>query len=176
MPCYKLSKKDDKNNFYIKRYLSMETNHNFIVLLDDIRSVLNVGAILRTCDGVGVKKIILCGITPQSNHKKLTKTALGAENYVEIEYYKNSEEAVQKLKKEGYVMYSVEQTKNSVGYNMIKYSSKSCFVFGNEITGVDIKLIEESDYCIEIPMYGKKNSLNVSTCVGIILYNAISNL
>lgn len=142
-----------------------------IVILDNIRSALNVGAIFRTADGVGVKKIYLCGISPYPGHSKLHKTALDAENYVEWKHFKSTEDAIKSAKEEGYTIYSVEQTQNSKRYHEVVYSNKTCVIFGHEITGVSPNIIQQSDYAVELPMLGKKNSLNVATTAGIILYH-----
>jgi len=151
---------------------NMTNNKEIIIILDNIRSVLNVGAILRTADGAGVKCVYLCGITPQADHKKISKTALGAEEYVDIRYTKTTQEAIQQCKSEGFSIVTVEQTKNSRNYYEITLNEKVCFIFGNELTGVSPELLNLSDIVIELPMLGKKNSLNVATTVGIIIYHA----
>lgn len=145
-----------------------------IVILDNVRSVLNVGAILRTCDGAAVKKLYLVGITPNISHKKIPKTALGAEEYVESEHVKDAKSLIKTLKSEGYQIISIEQSNISEDYSKIDYSKKVCLVFGNEISGVSNEVLEISDKVAELPMKGKKNSLNVSTTVGIVLYHIIT--
>lgn len=146
-------------------------NKDIIIVLDNIRSVFNVGSIFRTADGAGVKKIILTGITPTPEHQKLKKTALGAENFVEWEYYQDVQKYLSKSIENGYKIYSIEQCKSSIDYRDAELDNKSIIVFGNEITGVNPEILEISDKILEIPMRGKKNSLNVATTVGIILYN-----
>ena len=141
-----------------------------VLILDNIRSVLNVGAIFRTADGSAVWKIYILGITPDPNHKKLQKTALGAENTVEWEFVKNPEELITKLKKEGFEIIVVEQSSKAENFYDIEYPEKIALIFGNEITGVSSEIISKSDKDIIIPMLGKKNSLNVATCVGILMY------
>jgi len=141
-----------------------------VLILDNIRSVLNVGAIFRTADGSAVSKIYILGITPDPNHKKLQKTALGAENTVEWEFVKNPEELITKLKKEGFEIIVVEQSSKAENFYDIEYPEKIALIFGNEITGVSSEIISKSDKDIIIPMLGKKNSLNVATCVGILMY------
>lgn len=148
----------------------MLNQNKIIIVLDNIRSVHNVGAIFRTCDGAGVDEIILCGITPTPEHKKVHKTALNAENYVKWQYFAETKDAIAYLKENNFVIYSVEQSKSSKMLNSIEFSNKTAFIFGNEITGVSPSIMELSDLTVEIPMVGKKNSLNVSTCVGIITY------
>ncbi len=142
-----------------------------ILILDNIRSVLNVGAIFRTADGAGVKKIFICGISPLPNHKKLKKTALGAEDNVQWEYFKHTEEAIKKAKEEGFEIHSVELTEKAEQYYKVNYSDKVALVFGHEITGVSPAALEQSNKHIILPMLGKKNSLNVATCVGILVYH-----
>lgn len=144
---------------------------DIVVILDNIRSTFNVGSVFRTSDGAGVKKIYLGGITPGGDHVKVKKTALGAENYVDWEHIKDVKDIIFKLKGEGYQIISVEQTPNSKNYKETEISDKAAFIFGNEISGVSPELIELSDLVLELPMRGKKNSLNVSTTAGIILYN-----
>lgn len=141
-----------------------------VVILDNVRSAFNVGSIFRTCDGAGVKKLYLCGITPDGEHKKIKKTALGAEGYLDWEHVKDSLQLTTALKNEGFKVVSVEQTEQSEDYKNFSYPQKVAFIFGNEITGVDPKLIDMSDHVVDIEMNGKKNSLNVATTVGIILY------
>lgn len=141
-----------------------------VVILDNIRSTFNVGSVFRTADGAGISKIYVVGITPTPDHPKIKKTALGAENYVEWEQIKEIDAIISQLKSEGYKIYAVEQAKNSIDYRKVELGEKSAFIFGNEITGVNPTTIEQVDQVLEIPMKGKKNSLNVSTTVGIILY------
>jgi len=148
----------------------MLNKKNVVIILDNIRSVHNVGAILRTADGAGSKEVLLCGITPTPEHKKVHKTALSAEEYVNWKYFKNTEDAIKYSKEQGYTVYSVEQDANSVDINQIELPLNCAFLFGNEITGVAPSIKAMSDFIIELPMIGKKNSLNVATCVGIITY------
>lgn len=146
----------------------MEQN---VVILDNIRSTFNVGSIFRTCDGAGVRKIYLIGITPTPEHIKIKKTALGAENYVEWEYRSDLNSVIDELKNDNFKIYSVEQYKNSIDYRKLQKPEKSVFIFGNEISGVNPETMEKCDEVLEIPMHGRKNSLNVATTVGIILYH-----
>jgi len=148
----------------------MLNNKQIIVILDNIRSVHNVGAIFRTSDGAGVHNIYLCGITPTPEHKKVHKTALNAEEYVKWDYFKSTQEAINKAKDQGYAVFSVEQSANSSKLNEYDFPEKTALIFGNEITGIGPAIMESSDKVIELPMAGKKNSLNVSTCVGIVVY------
>jgi 23S rRNA (guanosine2251-2'-O)-methyltransferase len=148
----------------------MLENKKIIIILDNIRSVHNVGAIFRTADGVGVSEILICGITPTPDHKKLHKTALNAEEYVNWSYFKNTIDAINYCKSKKYNVYAIEQCKESVALNKAKLDENSAFLFGNEITGVAPAIITLCDNILEIPMQGKKNSLNVATCMGIVTY------
>jgi len=148
----------------------MLNNKNTIIILDNIRSVHNVGAILRTADGVGVDEVLLCGITPTPDHKKVHKTALSAEKYVSWTYFKNTEDAIKYSSDKGYAISCIEQDPKSKNLNEIKFTTKNAFLFGNEITGVAPSINDLCDNTIEIPMNGRKNSLNVATCVGIVTY------
>ena len=152
-----------------------EATHTYVIL-DNIRSAHNVGAIFRTADGAGVKKIFLCGITPSPidrfgrKQKEIHKTALGAEDIVEWEYCEKVEVAVEKARAFGARIVSVEQTESSIPYTEFNKTENTAFVFGNEIDGVSKEVLEESDVIVEIPMHGKKESLNVSVSVGVILF------
>lgn len=146
-------------------------NREIIVILDNVRSALNVGAIFRTCDAVGVTKLILCGITPFPPHPKVVKTALGAQEFVPYEHVSDIEQLIKTLHDDDFTMLSVEQTEKSSMFQTIDYPSKIALVFGNEITGVQRMFLDQSDYQIELPMVGQKESLNVATTAGIVLYH-----
>jgi tRNA G18 (ribose-2'-O)-methylase SpoU len=146
-----------------------------IVVLEDIRSALNVGAIFRTCDGAGISKLYLCGITPQPPHNRIPKTALGAVEFVAWEGRRNCMELLGELKAANYQILAVEQDSRSHSYYQTDYTKPTALVFGNEISGVSKPVLDFADRIIEIPMHGQKNSLNVATTVGIISYHAINN-
>lgn len=146
---------------------------SIILALDNIRSALNVGAIFRTCDGVGVEKLLLGGITPYPPHPKVIKTAIGAEEHVPFEHFKDLKEELNRLKKEGYIVVSIEQTPKSKDFFHEPLSEKVVFIMGNELTGVSMELINLSDLVLELPMKGVKNSLNVATTTGVVLYNVM---
>jgi len=146
---------------------------NLTVILDNIRSAHNVGAIFRTCDGAGVNMLYLCGITPYPPHKKILKTALGAEEYIKWKHENSTKNVIHELQGQGYKIISVEQTSKAKHYNNFSYPQKVALVFGNEITGISSEVLALSDHHIELPMIGRKNSLNVSTTVGIIVYHII---
>ena len=148
--------------------------HEIVVVLDNIRSALNVGAIFRTCDGAGVNKLYLCGITPYPPHNRIPKTALGAIEFVDWERVESTIAVINELKSSGYQIISVEQTTDSILYTKPSYQLPTALIFGHEITGIDPQIIAASDQVVELPMYGQKNSLNVATTVGIVTY-AIRN-
>lgn len=144
-----------------------------VVVLDDIRSLHNIGSVFRTSDAFRVECIYLCGITATPPHPEMHKTALGAEFSVDWKYVNNAVEAVDNLRKEGYVVYSVEQAEGSVLLNELQLdkSKKYAVVMGNEVKGVQQEVIDHSDGCIEIPQYGTKHSLNVSVTAGIVIWD-----
>ncbi len=146
------------------------------IVLDNIRSALNVGAIFRTCDAAAVEKLYLCGITPYPPHNKIPKTALGAVETVEWEYSKNTLETVENLKKAGNKIISVELKSNSVNYTEFKFETPVVLIFGNEIDGVGEEILNMSDAIVQIPMFGTKESLNVATTVGIVTYEVIRQI
>jgi 23S rRNA (guanosine2251-2'-O)-methyltransferase len=143
-----------------------------IVILDNIRSMHNVGSVFRTSDAFAIEKIMLCGITAQPPHREIEKAALGATESVDWEHHPNTLEIVNKLKAEGYIIISIEQAENSVFLQNFetKADEKYAIVFGNEVEGVQQEVINASDYCIEIPQFGTKHSFNVSVCAGIVLW------
>lgn len=143
------------------------------VVLDNIRSALNVGAIFRTCDATLVKKLYLCGITAYPPHNKIPKTAIGATDVVPWEYHKSTKDVIEKLKEEGVQIVSVELTANSKNYTEHKYEQPTAIIFGHEIHGVSEEILKMSDATVEIPMLGRANSLNVATTTGIVLYEIL---
>lgn len=145
-----------------------------VVVLDNVRSLYNIGSTFRTADSFRIKAIHLCGITATPPHREIHKTALGAEQTVDWVYFNKTLESVISLKKEGYKIYAVEQVENSIKLNQfIPNNQKIALVFGNEINGVGQEIIDESDACIEIPQEGTKHSLNVSVAVGVVLWKVI---
>ena len=143
---------------------------DFYIILDNIRSLENIGSIFRTADAIGVSKIFLCGICGKPPHHKISKTALGAENTVPWEYHKQIGRLIAKLKKEKVQIVSLEQAKNSVDLRKFKPSFPLALVVGNEVDGVSKKVLEKSDVIIEMEMKGEKESLNVSVAFGIAGY------
>ena len=144
-----------------------------IVVLDNIRSRENVGSIFRTADAAGVAKIYLCGITPAPPHEKISKTALGEEAYVLWESCKQTWRLLDKLKEEGMNIVALEQTKTSRDIFKFKPKFPLVLVLGNEVNGLSPKILKYCDKKLAIPMYGKKESLNVSVAAGIALYQLI---
>lgn len=143
-----------------------------VVILDNIRSAINVGSVFRTADAFRLKKVYLCGITPSPPHKDIRKSALGATKTVDWEHIENTENIILHLKSLGYLICSVEQVDDSIMLNKFSNLEKPiAVIFGNEVDGVKQSVIDKSDYCIEIPQIGTKHSLNVSVCVGIVLWD-----
>ena len=143
-----------------------------VVVLDNIRSAHNVGSAFRSSDSFKVDKVILCGICAVPPSAEIHKSALGAESSVAWEHFDDTLEAVRRLRAEGYVIVSVEQTVGSVSLDTFTPdpSAKYALIFGNEVSGVSQPVVDASDMSIEIPQYGTKHSLNVSVSVGIILW------
>lgn len=143
-----------------------------VVILDNIRSLHNIGSVFRTADAFLIEKIFLCGITATPPHKEIRKTALGATESVDWEYVKDISELIGRLKKENYQILSIEQTEGSQNLSNLEFDSKAKFavIFGNEVEGVQQEVINQSNFCVEIPQGGTKHSLNVSVCAGIILW------
>lgn len=145
-----------------------------VVVLDNVRSGYNVGSVFRICDAFPVEKLFLCGITGFPPNKEVHKTALGAEDSVEWEYRKEVEELILSLKKDNYLICSVEQTTDSIYLPDFNFPTqqKVAFVFGHEVTGVQENIVALSDCCIEVPQYGTKHSLNISVTAGIVMWEA----
>ena len=142
-----------------------------IIVLDNVRSMNNVGSVFRTADAFLVEAIYLCGVTATPPHREIQKTALGATETVNWKYFETTVEAVNSLKNAGYKIYAVEQADKSIMLDkFISDSAKIALVFGNEITGVEQAVIDVCDACIEIPQYGTKHSLNISVSAGIVVW------
>jgi tRNA G18 (ribose-2'-O)-methylase SpoU len=143
-----------------------------VVVLDNVRSMLNVGSVFRSCDAFAVSKLVLCGITGQPPHREIQKTALGATESVPWEHNKSIVDALQALKNEGYILIGIEQTDESIPLPSFKPESgkKYAFIFGNEVEGLSEEALPLLDMAIEIPQEGTKHSLNVSVAAGIVLY------
>ena len=146
-----------------------------VVVLDNIRSMHNVGSVFRTADAFLVEKMILCGYTPRPPHRDIHKTALGATDTVAWEHAETTVQAVLSLKQAGYRIFAVEQAENSVLLHSFPAgpNEKYAIVFGNEVAGVDEQVLPLCDGCIEIPQLGMKHSLNVSVAAGIVLWEMV---
>lgn len=155
-----------------------EMRGNLSILLDNIRSIWNVGSIFRTADGLGVNKLYLCGITPTPENQTMRKTSLGAEETVAWEYSRNGVENAKELKSDGYKLIALEQDKRAKPIGAINDLSlhKAVLVVGNEITGVDPELLSLCDHILYIPMYGQKRSFNVEVAVAIAAYTLVAKL
>ncbi|MBO5380769.1 MAG: RNA methyltransferase [Bacteroides sp.] len=149
-----------------------------VVVLDNVRSLHNIGSVFRTSDAFRVECICLCGITAVPPHAEIHKTALGAEDTVDWKYYQNTVDAVDELKQNGYTVFSIEQAEGSTMLDKweMDRNKKYAIVFGNEVKGVEQEVINHSDGCIEIPQYGTKHSLNVSVTAGIVIYECANRL
>lgn len=144
-----------------------------IVVLDNVRSLNNIGSVFRTCDAFLIEKIFLCGITATPPNKEIHKTALGATESVDWEYAESTLSVVERLKSEGVRIISIEQTEKAVMLNDFQPEPavKYAIIFGNEVKGVEQEVVSASDGVIEIPQYGTKHSLNVSVSVGIVIWD-----
>jgi tRNA G18 (ribose-2'-O)-methylase SpoU len=162
--------------------LSVEEFHQaektpLIVVLDDVRSMHNVGSVFRTADAFRLEAVYLCGITGCPPHNEIHKTALGAEDSVEWRYFKTALEAVEALKGRGVTVLSVEQAEHSTKLPQFQPEPRKSYaiVMGNEVKGVHQEVIDASDGCLEIPQFGTKHSMNVSVTAGIVIYHFMLN-
>ncbi|MCF6351712.1 MAG: TrmH family RNA methyltransferase [Cyclobacteriaceae bacterium] len=149
-----------------------------ILILDNIRSMNNVGSAFRTSDAFLVEAIYLTGITAQPPHRDINKTALGATETVAWQYFNTTQEAVDDAKAKGFIIAAVEQADNSTYLNKFepKSEAKYAFVFGNEAFGVEGEIVKQADICLEIPQYGTKHSLNISVSIGVVLWGVLSKI
>lgn len=150
--------------------------HDFVFVLDNIRSLNNVGSIFRTADAFRAEKIYLCGHTGTPPHRDITKTALGADESVAWEYHSDTANLIAQLNTEGYVTVAVEQAKESKFLNDFqpKMGQKYAFILGNEVFGVSDEVLQQCNFCLEIPQFGTKHSLNVSVSAGIVAWDFVS--
>lgn len=149
-----------------------------IVVLDNVRSLNNIGSVFRTCDAFLIKKIYLCGITATPPHKDIHKTALGATDTVAWEYVENTIEVVKKLQGEGVKVFSIEQAENAVMLQNFKPQSREAcaVIFGNEVKGVQQEVVTASNAVIEIPQLGSKHSLNIAVSAGVVIWDLFVKL
>ncbi|MFK5890169.1 MAG: RNA methyltransferase [Flavobacteriaceae bacterium] len=149
-----------------------------IVILDNIRSLNNIGSVFRTCDAFAIEKIYLCGITAKPPHKDIHKTALGATDSVDWEHVDDILTVIDKLKADGVKIAAIEQAENSLPLQDFKSETdqKLAIVFGNEVKGVQQSVVDVSDYCIEIPQFGTKHSLNISVSCGVVCWDLFKKM
>jgi 23S rRNA (guanosine2251-2'-O)-methyltransferase len=149
-----------------------------VVVLDNVRSMHNVGSIFRTCDGFAVEQVCLCGITSQPPHREIEKTALGATQSINWTYYADPVQAVEQLRKDGYTIIAIEQAEDSIMLNDFEAdkNKKYALVFGNEVNGVSEEVMQMIDACIEIPQFGTKHSFNIVVSAGIVLWDFFGKL
>ncbi len=143
-----------------------------ILVLDNVRSALNVGSSFRTSDAFSLEAIYLCGITAQPPHREILKTAIGATESVDWKYFENTTDAVMDLKNTSYKVFAVEQAAESTMLQDFEVNSnnKYALIFGNEVEGVQNEVMEMADGAIEVPQFGTKHSLNISVCVGVVVW------
>lgn len=149
-----------------------------VVVLDNVRSMHNIGSIFRTADGFSIEQVVLCGITAQPPHREIEKTALGATQSVAWSYYDTTLNAVAALKGNGYEIIAIEQATGSTMLNTFTplKDKKYALIFGNEVNGVDEEVMKQVDECIEIPQFGTKHSFNITISAGIILWDFFAKL
>ena len=147
-----------------------------IIVLDNIRSLSNVGAFFRTADAFRIGELYLCGITACPPHREIHKTALGADETVKWHYFETIEAACQALKAEGYRIFAVEQVEGSVALQDFKFEMHTAYIFGNEVEGVSEEALPYCEGAIELPQEGTKHSINVSVCAGIVMWTLFEKL
>lgn len=147
-----------------------------IIVLDNIRSMENVGSFFRTADAFRIEAIYLCGITARPPHREIHKTALGADESVDWQYFPTTAEACEHLKRNGYRIFAVEQVEGSIKLDKFQTPEKSAYIFGNEVDGVDDAVLHYCEQAVEIPQEGTKHSLNVSVSGGIVMYHLFEDL
>lgn len=149
-----------------------------VVILDNVRSLNNIGSVFRTSDAFLVDRILLCGITATPPHKDIHKTALGATESVEWKYYPETATAIEELRQENYHIVAVEQTEKSISLDRfsVKRNVNYAFIFGHEIRGVSQEIVDMSHTSLDIPQFGTKHSLNISVCAGMVIWEAFRQL
>jgi 23S rRNA (guanosine2251-2'-O)-methyltransferase len=169
---YRKLKLDDLNRASVEEFKAQD-KLSVAVVLDNVRSMHNIGSIFRTSDGFAVEQVCLCGITAQPPHREIEKTALGATQSVAWNYFETTIEAVEKLRKDGYIIIAIEQAENSLMLNIFipEKTAKYALIFGNEVNGVSDEVMQMIDSCIEIPQFGTKHSFNIVVSAGIILWD-----
>jgi len=144
-----------------------------VIVLDNVRSGLNVGSAFRTGDAFACASVYLCGITAQPPHREILKTAIGATESMDWQYFEKTTDAIQYLRKQGYTILAVEQAEGSIQLQdfEVDTNGKYAVVFGNEVKGVGEEVMQMIDACIEVPQFGTKHSLNISVCVGVVCWD-----
>jgi tRNA G18 (ribose-2'-O)-methylase SpoU len=144
----------------------------FVIVLDNVRSQSNIGSVFRTADAFLIGSVYLCGITAQPPHREIQKTALGATESVAWKYYSSTKDAVEDLRKQGYIIIAIEQAEGSVELQdvIIEKGKKYALIFGHEINGVGQEIVDMCDLCVEIPQFGTKHSFNIAVSAGIVLW------
>ncbi len=172
----KLSLKE-LNRLSVEEYKTT-TKTPITLVLDNVRSALNVGAAFRTADAFALERIFLCGITATPPHREILKTAIGATESVEWVYFKDSITAFQQLKNENYSTIAIEQAEDSISLQDfdIQKDLSYALILGNEVKGVSQAIMDVVDYCIEVPQFGTKHSLNVSVCAGVVLWDFVKQM
>lgn len=167
----RVKKITELNRLSVEEFKS-EPKIPLIIVLDNVRSLNNIGSVFRTSDAFLVEAVYLCGITATPLNVEIHKTALGAENSVAWAYYSDTDQAVEELKKNGYTLCAVEQAQNSIMLDELQLDSKKKYavVLGNEVKGVQQDVVSRCDCCVEIPQYGTKHSLNVSVAAGMVIW------
>ena len=163
---------DELNRLEVDDFKKAKKNP-LIIILDNVRSLHNIGAVFRTADAFLIEKIYLCGITAQPPHKDIRKTALGATQTVDWEYFENTMDLIKKLKNQPIDIIAIEQADNSLSLTdyQPKMDKKTAFIFGNEVKGVSQEVVDECDQVIEIPQFGTKHSLNISVSAGVCIWD-----
>ncbi len=170
-------KNEELNRISIDQFKSTKKTP-IVIVLDNIRSLNNIGSVFRTADAFLIEAVYLCGITAQPPHREIQKTALGATETVEWLYFNSTNEAIKKLKNNSYKIAAIEQAENSIMLNefIFKKNEKLAIIFGNEVKGVEQEAIDLSDTVIEIPQYGTKHSLNISISAGIVIWELFQKI
>ena len=170
-------KNEELNRISVDEFKSIEKTP-IIIVLDNIRSLNNIGSVFRTADAFLIEGIYLCGITAQPPHREIQKTALGSTESVNWKYYEKTTEAINELKKDNYKIASIEQAEDSVMLNDFQphKNEKLAIVFGNEVKGVEQEVINMSNEVIEIPQHGTKHSLNISVSAGVVIWDLFQKM
>jgi 23S rRNA (guanosine2251-2'-O)-methyltransferase len=170
-------KLDELNRATVTEFQSQK-KFPLVLVLDNVRSMNNVGSAFRTADSFNIEKLYLVGITATPPNREITKTALGADESVEWQHFSDILELIYKLKKDGFTVCAIEQVENSTKLNdfMPDKNKKYAFIFGNEVFGVNEEAVDNADLCIEIPQFGTKHSLNISVTLGITCWDFVNKI